>query len=226
MSELRNIVEWLESLRNEKNIAGMKRFGIMGATLLGVPVPVLRDKAKQLKKNHGLALDLWDTGLHEARLLATMIADPAQVSPEMMDRWCEEFDSWDICDQCCYNLFRYTPHADAKIYEWAPREEEYVRRAAFALIAALAVGIKELPDEQFMPYFDLIVQYSEDERNFVRKAVNWALRQMGKRNLALYLKALGVSEELIISTSRNAQWIGKDATRELTSDKVVARLKS
>ncbi len=225
MSKLKEIITWMESLRDEKNIAGMKRFGIETGHAMGISMPVLRQKAKELGHDHTLAEELWDTEIHEARILASLVADPRQTSPELMDRWCEAFDSWDLCDQCCINLFRHTPHADAKIHEWASREEEFVRRAAFALIAARAVGDKKATDEELLPYFTLIVNASEDKRNFVRKAVNWALRQLGKRNLNLYMEALKVSEELMISTSLNAQWIGKDATEELTSEKVVARIR-
>ena len=154
-----------------------------------------------------------------------MIADPARTTPELADRWTDDFDAWDICDMCCQNLLRHTPFAFDKIYAYAPREEEFVRRTAFALIATLAVGDKKSGDEKFIPLFDLIETASADPRNFVRKAVNWALRQTGKRNLRLHTQAVALSRRLGASADRTAAWIGRDALRELSDPKIIARIK-
>ncbi|MCC8034377.1 MAG: DNA alkylation repair protein [Rikenellaceae bacterium] len=220
-----SIIEWMGTLRNEKNLDGMQRFGINTENAFGISTPTLMSMARELGKDQPLALALWKTGIHEAMIIAAMVSDPAAFTPELMDSWCEDFDSWDICDQVCMKVFRYTPHAREKIYQWAVREEEFVRRAAFALMATCAVIDKTSKDEQFEPWFDLIAAASDDERNFVKKAVNWALRQLGKKSPGLWHKAIAVSEELMLSNSRSARWIAADATRELTGEKTFRRLK-
>lgn len=209
--------------RNVNNIEGMKRFGINSENAFGIPTPDLAAMAREIGRDQALALDLWDTGFHEARIMAAMVAVPERFTPGMMDSWCEEFDSWDVCDQVCMKVFRYSPHARDKIAEWAVREEEFVRRAAFALIATLSVSDKSSPDELFEPYFEFIVEASTDERNFVKKAVNWALRQLGKRNQEMWYKAIGVAEELMLSRNKTARWIGTDATRDLTGERALKR---
>lgn len=222
----KEVVKVLKSWRDPKNIAGMVRFGINAEGTLGVPVPKLRGLAKKIKKDGPLAEKLWESGIHEARILATMIADPASFAPKLADAWTRDFDSWDTCDQACMNLYRWTPFAWKKINAWAKSEKEFVRRAGFALIAALASGDKGAEDNKFIALFPLIRRYSSDERNFVRKAVNWALRGIGKRNLRLNSAAVKAAEDISKIDSRAARWIAADAIRELTSPAVLKRLKS
>ncbi len=212
------------------------RFGIETERSLGIRVPVIRAMAKEINagpksekaereaRNHTLAQELWDTGIHEARLLAPMIASPRLTTPELMDRWTAQFASWDVCDLCIGNLFRLTHFAYDKIYEYVKSEEEFIRRTGFVLIAGLAVADKKAPDEKFLKALPLIEEYSADGRNFVRKAVNWALRQTGKRSLALLPHALAMAEKLAASGDNTARWIGSDARRELTDPKIMARI--
>ncbi|MDR0295390.1 MAG: DNA alkylation repair protein [Prevotellaceae bacterium] len=227
MKEIDDILSKFEQMRNNKNIVGMARFGIRVTEkdAFGVSVVLLRKMAKAYKKNQPLAEALWKTGWHEAQLIASMIADKHKFTPKLMDKWVKDFDSWDTCDQCCVNIFRELPYAYDKIYEYAPSEEEFVRRTAFSLIATLAVGDKIQIDKIFIDLLKLIEQYATDERNFVRKAVNWALRGIGKRNLNLHLKALKLAERLSQSADKTARWIGKDAYRELTNSKIIGRIK-
>lgn len=225
MNDKDKIITLLESMSDPRAREGMQKFGIRSDNALGISIPVLREIAKHHKKEHDTALALWESPYHEAKILATMIADPGRVTPELMDRWCRDFDSWDTCDQCCSNLFRHTLFAFDKVYEYAEQEPEFVRRTAFSLIATLAVGDKISPDERFLPFFDLIVRHSQDGRNFVRKAVNWALRQIGKRNMRLHPYAVEVSKTLSQSSDATARWIGTDAYRELTDPKIIRRIK-
>ncbi|MEI6696109.1 MAG: DNA alkylation repair protein [Bacteroidota bacterium] len=219
------VVAALNALSNKKSLEGMSHFGIKIENALGISMPALRNMAKQIGKNHALANELWETGLHEARILASMIADKKKVTPIQMDVWVKDFNSWDVCDQCCGNLFRYTPYAYDKAIEWALSEKEYTKRAGFAMMASLAVGDKKAADEKFLPFFDLIIANAEDERNFVRKAVNWALRQMGKRSYFLRVKALECIDTLLKNKNKTAQWIAKDALRELMDEKIMERIK-
>ena len=214
----------LSSMENPSNREGMARYGIRTERALGVPMPALRAMAKEIRKDHRLAARLWETGIHEARILACLIDDPECVSNDQMESWAGDFDSWDLCDQCCSNLFDRTPYAREKAMEWAGREEEFVKRAGFVLMAALAVHDKKAADEVFLAFLPLIRRESTDERNFVKKAVNWALRQIGKRNLQLNQAAVGLAEEMVLAESGTARWIGRDALRELKSDGVRKRL--
>jgi 3-methyladenine DNA glycosylase AlkD len=223
MSAKTEIIAYLKSLNNEHNKAGQARFGINTEKSFGISIPVLRDLAKQYKKQHELALQLWDTGYHEARILAAFIDDYQQVTEQQMEAWVVDFNSWDLCDQCCGNLFDKTPFAYDKAIAWVAREEEYVRRAGFTLMATLAVHDKKAPDKKFFPFFSLIEQYAFDERNFVKKAVNWALRQMGKRSLVLHKQATATAEKLLLQKHKSARWIATDALRELDSEKVLAK---
>lgn len=216
----------LRAQANSDNVAGMARFGINPDKTLGISIPSLRALAKRIGVNHQLALELWASGIHEARILAGMIDEPAEITPGQMDAWAAEFDSWDVCDQVCSNLFDRTPYAFDKVAEWSIREEEFVRRAAFALIAALSVHDKTAPDEAFETCFPLIIAAAGDERNFVKKAVNWALRQIGKRNLTLNVRAVEVAREIQQIDAKAARWIASNALRELTSEKVQKRLKA
>lgn len=199
----------------------MARPGIECSNSYGLPLPMLRAKAKEYRNRHSVALELWETGTHEARLMASMIADPRLVTPELMDVWCAEFDSWDVCDQLCINLFRKTPFAYAKIRRYATDEREFVRRTGFVLIAVLAVHDKNADDKVFEEYLELIEEYAFDGRNFVKKAINWALRQIGKRNLTLNAAAAQTAAQLSASSLPPARWIGKDALRELAAHKTL-----
>ena len=218
------LLKELRALADPKRVEGMARYGINPRTALGVSIPSLRKLARKVGTDHRLAAGLWATGVHEARVLAGMIDDPAEVTPRQMDRWAGDFNSWDVCDQCCLNLFRSTPHAWKKVAEWARREEEFVRRAAFALLACLAVGDKEASDKDFARFLPVIKSASTDERNYVRKAVNWALRQIGKRNSALNTLATRAAHEIAAIDSKAARWIATNALRELTSKAVRQRL--
>ena len=180
--------------------------------------------AKRIGMDHGLAARLWSTGIHEARLLAGFVDNPCKVTEKQMEAWATDLDSWDIVDLVCGNLFDQTPFAYKKAVEWSAREEEFVKRAGFVLMATLSVHDKEASDKEFERFFSIIKRESADERNFVKKAVNWALRQIGKRNLSLNKKAIKVAESISKVDSRSARWIAADALRELRSEKVQARL--
>ena len=219
------IIRELKSLRNQRNIDGMARFGIRGKNILGVPKPKLDKIAHGIGKNHELALKLWDSGIHEARFLAALVDDPGRVGSFQMEKWVKDFDSWDICDCCCGHLFDRTRWAARKVFEWSRRKNEFEKRAGFALIAALAVHGKKAPDRLFLGFFPVIRREAKDGRNFVKKAVNWALRQIGKRNL--FLNRAACREARFIAGMRysSARWIARDALRELTSLNVQTRLK-
>ena len=205
----------LRSQANAANVAGMARYGINPAGTLGVPVYALRRMAKEAGRDHALALALWESGIHEARILATLVDEPARVTSRQMNRWARDLDSWDVCDHVCHNLFRYTPMAFAKAEEWAHAKREFVRRAGFSLMAGLAVKAKDADDEPFEAFLELIAEAASDDRNMVRKAVNWALRAIGKRNARLHKRAIGAAEEIAGQGTRSARWIGADALREL-----------
>jgi len=223
--QFEEIITELESLSNPEDIEGRARFGINHTKTYGVRMPELRRIAKNAGKDHDLARKLWDAGYGETKILAGLIEDPKMVTESQMENWVAGFDSWDVCDQCCINLFRKTPFAYKKIFEWSIREEEFVKRAAFAIIAVLAVHDKKANDKKFEEFFPLIIKESIDNRNFVKKAVNWALRQIGKRNLNLNKKAVEIAEEISTIDSKSAKWIATDAIRELKSEKIQERLK-
>jgi len=220
----KEIINHLKKHSDPKNREGMARFGINPQHALGVRIPVLRKLAKKIGKDHKLAQDLWKTRIHEARILATMIDELEKVTEKQMEQWIKEFNSWDLCDQCCMNLFDKLPIAWKKAIDWAERDEEFVRRAGFALMACLSWHDKEAKDKDFIKFFPVIKKYSRDERNFVKKAVNWALRQIGKRNLNLNKEAIKVAKEVQKIDSKSAKWIANDAIRELTNEKVQRRL--
>ena len=226
VGETERILAELKSLGSEENRAGQKRFGINTARAYGVSITNLRPLAKRLTRDHQLAAALWATGVHEARILAAFIDEPAKVTTAQMDKWVAEFDSWDLCDQVCMSLFDKTPHVETKIKKWAKDEREFVRRAAFALLAGYAVHGKRTPDATFVAMLPLIERHATDPRNFVKKAVNWALRQVGKRSIALHADALALAEKLAASSDRTARWIGKDAVRELSDPKQIAQSRS
>jgi len=209
------ILKRLRAAGSAANVAGMARYGIRPAKAYGVATPTIRSIARELGRNPKLASALWSTNVLEARMLATLIADPAEIPEEEVERWVREFDCWSVCDSACIGLLWKTPFAWRKVREWSRREPEYERRAAFALLAALAVHDKKATDMQFLSALRLIRKAAGDDRNFVKKAVNWALRQIGKRNAALREAAIEVAEALIATESRAARWIGHDALREL-----------
>jgi 3-methyladenine DNA glycosylase AlkD len=220
------IIEYLRGQGSEKNVLGMARFGISSKNTFGAPMPIIRELGKRIKKNHSLALELWDTEIHEARILASLIADSDELEPQTMDDWTNDFDSWDVCDQTCGNLYCYSKYADSKIFQWAESDKEFVRRTAFALIAYLAVRRKKVSDEEFYKFFDIIIEHSIDERNFVRKAVNWAIRQMGKRSMNMREEILKLCEQIVSANpnSKSAKWIVQDAVRELNDEKIINRI--
>ena len=219
------ILEKLRSLSNPKALEGMARFGICTKNAYGVSIPSLRKLAREIGVDHALARRLWSSGIHEGLILASMMGDPARVTEEQMEQWVTKFDSWDVCDQCCSNLFDKTPFSHKKALEWCSREEEFVKRAGFVLMAALAVHDKKAKDENFLKFLPIIRKESADQRNFVKKAVNWALRQIGKRNSQLNRAAIQTAKEIRGIDSRSARWIATDALRELTSGAVQKRLK-
>ncbi|TMD43185.1 MAG: DNA alkylation repair protein [Chloroflexi bacterium] len=214
------IIANLKQYANAQAIDGMARFGIRPTQALGVSIPTLRKMAKEIGRNQVLALELWDSGIHEARILASMIAEPRLVSAGQMEEWVNDFDSWDLCDQVCGNLFDKTPYAYQKAVQWSQQEQEFVRRAGFVMMAELAVHDKQAPDEAFLPFFPLIKQYADDERNFVKKAVNWALRQIGKRNDHLRGLALACAYDIQRMDSKTARWVAKDALKELQAREI------
>lgn len=224
MDEVRFALEWLKSHGSQAAREGMARFAIPSDRALGVAMKDIRALGAKLGRKHELAAALWDTGVYEARMLASLVDDPAQVTPAQMDRWCEGFDNWAICDTMCFNLFDRTPHAWAKVAQWSDAQGEFVKRTAFALLWSIAVHDKRVGNEPFVRSFALIGRAADDERNFVKKAVNMALRAIGKRNVALNVEAVVVARRLAESPKAAARWVGKDALRELTSAAVAQRL--
>jgi 3-methyladenine DNA glycosylase AlkD len=216
--QYKHIITLIRSQYNAKNIAGMARFGINTKNkTYGASMPFIRKLGKQIGHDHDLALKLWDSGVHEARILAGIIDEKDKVTSEQMDSWTADFDSWDICDQVCMNLYRWTKYAYKKAFKWTKSNKEFIKRAGFALMAALASGDKKATDRQFEQFYPIIKKGSTDERNFVRKAVNWALRQIGKRNRALRRSAIKAAKEILKIDSKAARWIASDALRELSS---------
>jgi 3-methyladenine DNA glycosylase AlkD len=192
------------------------RYGVHTDKAFGVSMADMKQVAKRLGRSHALAAALWDTGWYEARMVASLIDEPARVTPAQMDRWCRDFDNWGICDTACFFLFDRTPHAFAKVAQWSGRRDEFVRRAAFALLACLALHDKAAGSESFMRCLPLIEEAASDDRNFVKKSVNWALRAIGRRNAGLNAAAVAVARRLSSSPDAAARWVGRDALRELT----------
>jgi 3-methyladenine DNA glycosylase AlkD len=221
--KLDEVLRELRSMANPENVKGMARFGISSEGTLGISIYDLRPMAKRIGKDHELAQKLWASGIHEAKVLASYIDDPEKVTEKQMDAWAKDFDSWDVVDQVCSSLFDQTRFAYSKAVEWSARDEEFVKRAGFVLVAALTVHDKKASDAVFKKFLPIIKRESGDDRNFVKKAVNWALRQIGKRNPTLNEAAIGVAKELQKMDSKSAKWIASDALRELTSEKVRKR---
>lgn len=219
-----SVLKQLQAMADPHNVEGMGRFGMATEQRLGISIPDLRKLAKQLERDHALALALWDSGIQEARILAGMVGDPQQLTEAQMERWVLDLDSWDVCDQLCMNLFEKSPLALQKIHDWSQREEEFVKRTAYALIACLAWHDKQAENRFFLDLFPVIERGATDERNFVKKAVNWALRTIGKRNTELNRAAVALAEQLQTVDSKAARWIASNALRELRSEKVQQRL--
>lgn len=223
------IIKKLASLENPANIAGMKRFGIVTKKAFGVSAPVLKQLAKDIKKQtndrHKLALQLWETGIHEARAIAYLIDNPKEVTEAQMDSWAADFDNWAICDGTCGHLFCKTEFAYKKVFEWSERDEEFIKRAGICLIAWLAVHDKKADDAQITQFLPLLENKADDERNFIKKAVNWSLRQIGKRNLNLNKLAIESAERIKLQDTKSARWIAADALRELKNEKTLERVR-
>lgn len=234
-ADIHEIIETLKRLATKKHRDGLARFAIPDKNAFGVPVGKVQSLAKQLKRNteqlagslaarHRLAIALWNTGWYEARLLAVFVDEPSLVTPSQMDRWAKQFEHWADCDTACFHLFDRTPHAFRKVHAWAARKEEFVKRAAFALLASLALHDKNADDDMFAECFTLIERAADDDRNFVKKAVNWALRAIGGRSPALHRNAVSLAHRLAESESRSARWNGKDALRAFRAPAMAARL--
>ena len=215
----------LKLLSTPEHFGKLAHFGINDAKALGVKIPLIRTLAKKIGKNHALAVELWATEVHEARLLATMIDDPKLITENQFDSWVQDFNSWDICDQCCGLLIK-TSFSLQKIDEYSINNQEFIKRTAFVLMCALAVRDKKMEVSTFQYFLEIIEREAWDERNFVRKAVNWALRQIGKRDEELRLIAIETAERILNQGTKSAHWIASDALRELKNEKVVARVKA
>jgi 3-methyladenine DNA glycosylase AlkD len=224
--EARAVVAWLQRHGTRRTRDGMARYGLPSDKAFGVPVGTMQQLARRLGRNHDLAAALWDTGWYEARMVAAFVDEPARVTPAQMERWCRDFDNWGICDTVCFHLFDRTPHAWRKVPQWSRRRGEFVKRAAFALLASLALHDKSAPDAAFMRCLPLVERAATDERNFVKKGVSWALRLMGRRNPALNEASVAAARRLAAAPAAAAQWVGRDALRELTSPAVTRRLAS
>ena len=220
------VIKRLKELSVPEARRGMAKFGIKTDQALGVSIPDLRRMARAIGIDHRLASQLWKTEIHEARILASMIDDPSLVTERQMETWVRGFNSWDLCDQCCSNLFDKTAFAHRKAIEWGKRDEEFVKRAGFAMMATLAVHDKKSGDREFMRFYPSIKRGARDERNYVKKAVNWALRQIGKRNLSLNKSAIEVAEEILRFDCRGAKWVASDALRELRNEAVRNRIRA
>jgi len=222
--EVRAALSSLKKISTPRDRENLARFGITASKAFGVSMANIQVLAKRLGRNHELAAALWDTGWYEARMLTSFVDEPARVTPAQMDRWCRDFDNWGICDTLCFCLFDRTPHAWAKVAQWSDKRDEFVKRAAFALLASLAGHDKSAGDERFVESLRFIERAAGDERNFVKKGVSWALRRIGRRNAALNAAAVTVARRLSVSPESAARWVGRGALKELTSPAVVRRL--
>lgn len=225
MASVKDVLDKLQSKAQPEHLKGMAKYGMTVEQRLGVSVPDMRKLAKEIGRDHKLALDLWRTGIAEARIVAAMVGDPDKLTEEQMEEWVKGINSWDVCDQVCMNFFEKNQLAWKKIVDWSEREEEFVKRTAFSLIACLAWHDKKASDEKFVELLTEIIQGATDERNFVKKAVNWALRNIGKRNLNLNEAAINAAKEIKQLDSKVARWVASDAIRELESDAIQSRLR-
>lgn len=234
MTSAEEILERLKGAANPDNVAGMARYGISSVNALGVSMPLLRGVAKELRPErkahpedaHALAGELWASGVHEARILAALVDVPALVTLQQAEEWASELDSWDVCDQLCSNLLDKVPFAADLPHRWSSAPEEFVKRAGFVVATQLAVHDKQAPDEMFLGFLELVEREATDDRTYVRKAVNWALRQIGKRNRDLHAAAVEVAGRLRDSGSKAARWVASDALRELNDPATVARIRA
>ena len=225
MATVNEVLDELQSKAKPEQLEGMAKYGMAVEQRLGVSVPDMRKLAKEIGRDHKLALDLWRTGIAEARILAAMVGDPAKLTEEQMEDWVKGINSWDVCDQVCMNLFEKNQLAWKKIVDWSEREEEFVKRTAFSLIACLAWHDKKVSDEKFIELLPVIIRGATDERNFVKKAVNWAIRNIGKRNLNLNEAAINTAKEIRRLDSKAARWVASDTLRELESEAIQSRLR-
>ena len=223
MFETKQLIEKLKSRLDQ--LKGMAKYGINTENRLGVSIPDIRKIAKEFGNNHTIALELWNTGYADAKITAALIDEPEKVTEEQMEKWVKEINSWDVCDQICMNLFDKTPLAWKKIIDWANREEEFVKRTAFSLLACLAWHDKKADDSKFIEYFPIIKKNVIDERNYVKKAISWSIRHIGKRNLKLYKESLKLANEIKKINSKTAKWIGSEVIRDLNSESTKKRLK-
>ena len=221
---VREVLAFLERRGSKKNRDGMARYAITAPKVFGVSVADLHRLAKRLGRDHDLALALWETGWYEARMLAAFVDEPARVTSSQMDRWAKDFDNWAICDTHCFHLFDRTPHAWKKVRQWSRRREEFVKRAAFALLAGIALHDKKAPDDPFLEALPLAERAAADERNFVKKGVSWALRTVGRRNQTLNTATVALARRLVASADTAPGWVGRDVFKELTSPAVQKRL--
>ncbi len=222
--EVDEVLNWLKAKGTQRTVLGMARYGLTAKQAFGVPMGTLLSLAKRLGTDHGLSLALWKSGVYEARLLAALVGDPARVTGRQMDAWAGSFENWGDCDTVCFKLFDQTPLAWAKAPRWSTSPRELVKRGGFVLMACLAAHDKEAPAEKFLPFLPMIEKGAQDERNFVKKGVSWALRMIGRRSLPLNRAALAVAKRLASAADQSPRWVGKDALRELASAKVQAQL--
>jgi 3-methyladenine DNA glycosylase AlkD len=220
---VKDIIKELKNKSNPGNLEGMARYGISTTNRLGNSIPFLRKLAKEIGKNHKLALELWEKGIDETKILASMIAEETKLTENQAEKWVADFNSWDVCDQVCMNLFKKLPFAEKKIKEWSKRKEEFIRRAAFSLIACITVYDKEKPDNEFIKFFSTIKRGAADERNYVKKAVSWALRNIGKRNKNLNKEVIKFAKELKETDSKSARWIARDTLKDIQRTKVTKK---
>jgi 3-methyladenine DNA glycosylase AlkD len=223
--QVQSVLTTLQRLGNPRRREEMEtRYGIVTRDAFGIPMNEMQRLAKQLGRNHELALALWETGNYEARTVAAFVAEPERVTPALMDRWCRDFDNWAICDTLCFKLFDQSPHAFDKVVLWAKRKDEFQKRAAFALLACLALHDDHADDKAFSKLLPLVKAAATDERNFVKKGVSWALRAIGGRSVKLHAEVVGAAQQLKASRDSSARWIGSDVLRDITRPAVARRL--
>lgn len=223
-SRVDETLRWLEKRGTKANRDGMARYGIFAEKVYGVSMTTIKSQAKRLGKDHELALALWDTGWYEARILTAFVDEPARVTPSQMDRWARDFDNWGICDSICFHLFDKTAHAWTRIEQWSKRNDEFVKRGAFALLAAVALHDKKAPDAPFLKSLKMVDRAAGDDRNFVKKGVSWALRSVGHRNTALHSASLALAKKFAASDDRTKRWIGKDVLRDITRPMILRKI--
>jgi len=225
MVSVEEVIRRLEAKAGPDQLEGMARFGMVTERRLGVSIPNMRQMSKELGKDHKLAIQLWETGIPEARILASMVDEPDKLSEAQMEDWVKSINSWDVCDQMCQNLFEKSPLAWKKVMDWSKREEEFTKRAAYALLACLAWHDKDAKDVEFIKLLPVVKRGATDKRNFVKKAVSWALRNIGKRNLNLNKAAMRTAKEMLQIDSSTARWVASDAMKQLSSAPVQRRLR-